>query len=85
VGKGLCGQSLEWWLYANIMTLAVQSLISLCLIDGREATHAVAECIFHGEESTTGTLAGDIRRLLVISEAQGITKITLVKGEPMFF
>ena len=57
----------------------------LIMSDGREAIHAAAECVFHEEDSTTATLAEDIRRLLVISEAQGITKITLVKSEPMFF
>ena len=53
--------------------------------DGGEATHAAAECMLHREGSTTGTRAGDIRQLPAISEAQGITEITLEKGEPKFF
>ena len=89
VGKGLCGHSLEWWLYANIMACLRYHIGSevpdLIVSDGGEATHAVAECVLHREGSTTGTLAGDIRRLPAISEAQGITEITLVKGEPKFF
>ena len=89
VGKGLCGQSLEWWLYANTMACIRHDIGSevpdLIVPDGGEATHAEAECMLHREGSTTGTLAGDIRRLPAISEAQGITEITLVKGEPKFF
>ena len=89
VGKGLCGQSLEWWLYANIMACLRHNIGSevpaLIVPDGGEATHAAAECMLHREGSTTGTLAGDIRQLPAISEAQGITEITLEKGEPKFF
>ena len=89
VEKELCGQSLEWWLYANIMACIRHDIGSevpdLIVSDGGEATHAEAECVLHREGSTTGTLAGDIRRLPAISEAQGITEITLVKDEPKFF
>ena len=64
--------------HVSDMTLVPALIVS----DGGEATHAAAECMFHKEGSTTGTLAGDIRRLPAISEAQGITEITLVEGEP---
>ena len=89
VGKELCGQSLEWWLYANIMACLRHNICSkvpvLIVSDGGEATYAAAEYVFHKEGSTTGTLAGDIHRLPAISEAQGIMEIALVKGEPKFF
>ena len=89
MGKELCGQSLEWWLYANIMACLRHNIGSkvpvLIVSDGGEATHATAECVFHKEGSTTGTLTGEIHWLSAISEAQGIAEITLVKGEPKFF
>ena len=51
MGESLCGQCLEWWLNADIMTCLRHGVGSevpnLIMPDGGEATHAVAKCVFH--------------------------------------